>query len=497
MHRQPNSPPARRRARTAGRVAVGLVSLLVLTATGIASTMMTSLLTGLHTSDALDAGGPKSADGALNILLIGLDSRKDQDGNQLPKEILDQLHAGNGTEGGYNTNTLILIHLPAGGGRASAVSIPRDDYVAVKGIPGYTRAKIKEAYGLAKYFAEQGLAKQGITGAELETKGREAGRKETLDTVRDFLDLPIDRFAEVNLAGFYDLATALGGVEVCLNHPVHDDYSGADFPAGHQTLDGSQALSFVRQRHGLDNGDLDRTHRQQAFLASATHKLRDAGTFTDLGKLQDLIDTARKDVVVSAGWDVLSFAQQAQSLTGGNLEFSTLPVEGFEKVNGQEVNKVDVAKVRAAARTAFGLTPPAPPIPEVRASSTIDVRNTTGRTGLAADVAQALAPFGFRTGDVRNLAAGTSSIAYGPGAKDDAGTAASLLGGLPVGQDSHLPRGRVQITLGTGFTLPAALGPHGADTPPGAPAGSPAPPSPPSAGAPGGTVDGGGIPCVN
>lgn len=123
MHREPNRPPARRRTRTAARVAVGLVSLLVLVGTGIASTMMTSLLTGLHTSDALDPGGPRSADGALNILLIGLDSRKDQDGNQLPKEILDQLHAGDGTEGGYNTNTLILIHLPpAAAGRARCPS---------------------------------------------------------------------------------------------------------------------------------------------------------------------------------------------------------------------------------------------------------------------------------------------------------------------------------------------------------------------------------------
>lgn len=373
------------------------------------------------------------------------------------------------------------------------MSIPRDDYVTVKSIPGYTHAKIKEAYGLAKYYAEQGLAKQGVSGAELETKGREAGRKETLDTVRDFLDVPIDRFAEVNLAGFYDLATALGGVEVCLNHPVHDDYSGANFPAGRQTLNGSQALSFVRQRHGLDNGDLDRTHRQQAFLASVTHKLRDAGTFTDLGKLQDLIDTARKDVVVSAGWDILSFAQQARNLTGGNLEFSTLPVQGFEKVNGQEVNKVDVAQVRAAVRTAFGMTAPAPPSPSVRASSTIDVRNATGKNGLAATVAQALAPFGFRTGDLRNLASTTSSVAYGTGATDDASSAAKLLGGLPVSQDTHLPRGHVRITLGTGFALPAALGPHGADSPPGAPSSPPAPPPPPQ----GGTVDGGGVPCVD
>ncbi|MEC3980955.1 LCP family protein [Amycolatopsis sp. H20-H5] len=487
----------------AGRVAVGVASALVLAGTGAASTMLTSLVGGLQTSDALGTDAPKSSGGALNILLIGLDSRKDQDGHQLPKEILDQLHAGDGTEGGYNTNTLILMHIPGDGGKASAVSIPRDDYVPVAGIPGYTQAKIKEAYGLAKFYAEKDLASHGVTDkTELEHRGRDAGRKKTLETVRGFLEVPIDRFAEVNLAGFYDLATALDGVEVCLNHPVKDSYSGADFPAGHQTLNGSQALSFVRQRHGLDNGDLDRTHRQQAFLASVAHKLRSAGTFTDLPKLNNLIDTAQKDVVISAGWNLLSFAGQAQNLTGGNLEFSTLPIAGFDKVNGQDVNKVDVDQVRTAVRTAFGLAAPPPATTQAQASATVDVRNATGRTGLAATVAQALGPYGFHTGDLANTTAGASAVAYGPGAKADAGTAAALLGGLAVTADSRIPRGRVRITLGAGFTLPRTLGPHGADAAPGAPTTTPPPgpatPEPPVNGRPqGGTVDGSGIPCVN
>jgi hypothetical protein len=193
--------------------------------------------------------------------------------------------------------------------------------------------------------------------------------------------------------------------------------------------------------------------------------------------------------VISAGWDILSFAQQAQSLTGGNLEFTTLPIARFEKVNGQDVNKVDVDQVRAAVHTAFGQTTPPPPSPSISASATIDVRNATGRTGLASSVAQALAPYGFRTGDLGNVT------------KADATTAASLLGGLAATADSRLPQGRIRITLGDGFVLPATLGPHGADAPPGTPAttapttDSPAPPS--SSGPQGGAVDGRGIPCVN
>lgn len=82
----------------------------------------------------------------------------------------------------------------------------------------------------------------------------------------------------------------------------------AVFPAGPQHLDAANALSFVRQRHGLDNGDLDRTHRQQAFLTSVSKQLKDSGTFTNIGKLQQLINAAQQDMVLSQGWNVLEFA---------------------------------------------------------------------------------------------------------------------------------------------------------------------------------------------
>ena len=233
------------------RTLIGLVSVVVVMVTGLAYSQAHGLLGGITISQALGADEPRSSGGAMNILLIGLDSRKDQDGNELPEEVLDKLHAGNSDAGGYNTNTLILVHIGADD-RVVAFSIPRDDYVAVSGITGYDHIKIKEAYGLTKFETEQKLTDEGVTDrAELETAGREAGRKATLRAVRNLTGQPIDYFAEVNLAGFYDLAESLGGVEVCLNHAVHDDYSGADFPAGRQRLDAAQALAFVRQRHGL------------------------------------------------------------------------------------------------------------------------------------------------------------------------------------------------------------------------------------------------------
>jgi len=298
------------------------------------------------------SGSKQSIGGDVNILLLGLDSRRDNHGNNLPRKLLDLMHVGSSSAiGGYNTNTMIVIHIPAGGKNAVAISIPRDDYVMVA---GWGMQKIKEAYGLAKYTSENALLKQGVQNPLRESKSRDAGRAATISTITSLLGLPIDHFAEVNLVGFYDLATALGGIQVCLKRAVNDaQYSGSIFPAGLQTITGVQALQFVRQRHGLPNGDLDRTHRQQAFITGVITKFRTQGLFGDLGKLQSLLTVAKKDVVIDAGWDVLGFLPQAKALTGGHITFHTLPIEGYALRNGQAVNIINIPTVRKFVHDLF------------------------------------------------------------------------------------------------------------------------------------------------
>ncbi|MFI1149085.1 LCP family protein [Streptomyces sp. NPDC020817] len=338
----------RRPRRTARTLLVAACALAVMAAAG-AWYAYRDLAGSIGSSKALQ-GAEKSQYGDTNILLMGLDSRRDQNGEELPEQVLDKLHAGSSDIGGYNANTLILLHVPGDGGQAKAFSVPRDDFVEVSGgpgTPGKGKDKIKKAYGLAKAEEEERLSARGVTDRrQLEREGREAGRKAQIETVRNFLGVPIDHFAELNLAGFYHLADALGGVPVCLKKPVRDTYSGADFPAGRQTLNGQQSLAFVRQRHGLDMGDLDRTKRQQAFLAGATQKLNSAGTFTDPVKLMKLIDAAKQDVVTDEGWDLLSFVKQAKNLSGGKVAFTTLPVERFGRNHGEDMNVVDDMKIK-------------------------------------------------------------------------------------------------------------------------------------------------------
>ena len=297
-------------------------------------------------------GAKKSVHGDTNILLLGLDSRRDNNGNNLPRKLLDTMHVGSSSAiGGYNTNTMILIHIPADGSHAVAISIPRDDYVDVT---GYGPQKIKEAYGLAKYSSEIKLLKAGVKNPEREKQSRDVGRALTIATVGTLLNVPIDHFAEVNLVGFYDLANAIGGVQVCLNHAVNDaKYSGAILPAGLQTITGAQALAFVRQRHGLPNGDLDRTHRQQAFITGVITKFRTQGLFGGIGKLKSLLGVAQKDVVIDTGWDVLGFLPQAKALTGGRITFHTLPIEGYAMRNSQSVNLIDIPTVQKFTHDLF------------------------------------------------------------------------------------------------------------------------------------------------
>jgi len=170
----------------------------------------------------------------------------------LPQAVLNQLHAGGGDDGGDTTDTMIVIHIPAGGGAATAISIPRDSYVQIAG--DYGKHKINSAYSYGRNDAYSTLSKQGVKGAELETKAAEAGAKSSIATIQQFTGLEITHYAAVNLAGFYFISQAIGGVPVCLVKPVKDAYSGANFPAGQQTVEGSAALAFVRQRHGLPIG---------------------------------------------------------------------------------------------------------------------------------------------------------------------------------------------------------------------------------------------------
>jgi LCP family protein required for cell wall assembly len=482
-----------RRPTTAYWVSCALAT-LVLAASGLSYALVRNV-SDIGGSHAISSG---PSVGAQNILLMGLESRRDWDGNILPPGILSKLHAGSaqavasGT-GGNDTNTLILIHIPAGAKTATGFSVPRDDWVNFAGTVGpEQQGKIDQAYGVSMFYEQARLRQQdpGMSQDELAFRGNEAGRAAAVATVEKLTGVHIDHFAEVNMDGFYQLARVFGGVEVCLKHAVHDVNSGADFPAGQQHLDAAQALAFVRQRDGLPNGDLDRTHRQQAFLDSVIHQLRTEGVLGDLSKMKALLSVARQYVITDAGWNLLDFATETEGLANGNLVFATLPIQGYATIDGQDANVVSPPAIKAIVHAAFYPAPAPRPRPGApRRAATVDVLNGGDTAGLAGRVSAALASAGYRAGRVGNTGYRTATaVRYGDGASAPAGRIARLFGATAAASAS-VAAGHVQVLLGTSATLP--------DVPP---AGPPAGPASviPATGPQGGAVTArNGIPCVN
>jgi LCP family protein required for cell wall assembly len=312
---------------------LALTSAATLLLTGYAWTLSRQLDASLTTSAVLDHPYPAgrssparpplaASPGAMNVLLVGLDSRTDAQGNPLPPPVLAALHAG-GDDGELNADALILVHIAAEPTQPPVVvSIPRDSYVTV---PDFGPHKINSALQRAMLAAKSTLIAHGLSGPELDRLAQQAGRQKLVQTVEQLTGLTLDHYAEVNLAGFYEITQAVGGVPVCLTGPTYDSYTGADFAAGPQTVSGATALAFVRQRHGLPRGDLDRIQREQAYLSGLAHRLLSAHLLTNPGAVAALRQAITRYVVIDPGWDLAGLLEQASSLQAAALQFHTIP----------------------------------------------------------------------------------------------------------------------------------------------------------------------------
>ncbi|MEV4312712.1 LCP family protein [Actinocrispum sp. NPDC049592] len=465
---RPAAPPPRRPRFVAGKVALAVASLVVLSATGIGWDKYNEIVSGYTTADVIDpgAGGPKPADGATDVLLVGLDSRVDAQGHPLSKELLARLNAGV-ADGPLNTDTLILMRIPNDGSKAVGISIPRDSYVNIAG--GFGKHKINSAYARGKAAATARLKKQGVTDpAQLEVKSSQEGAQILIKTIQDLTGATIDHYSEVNLLGFADITDAVGGADVCLLKPAKDSFSGANFPAGPQTLAGPQALAFVRQRHNLPNGDLDRIVRQQVFMKGMASKVLSAGTLTDSKKLDSLLAAIKKSVVLDPRWNIVDFARQMSGMTAGQLDFKTIPTgrPDLKTPEDGDAIQINTADVKTFVQGLLpGVGQPATSgsqSPSSSASSnpdtpgngiTVDVRNGNGGSGLAAQVLKDLTSQGYKEGTTLNASVRSKTVVrYAKGEKANADKVVDALGkDYTVEQDTSVPKGHVVVYLGKDY----------------------------------------------
>jgi len=409
---------------------------------------------GTGTADVIGSGF-SAPDGATDILLIGNDSRTDAQGNPLPKQILQELHTTQ--EGGDLTDAMILVRIPNGGHSASAMSFPRD--TMVNSSVGEEKHKLTETMNRGKDAERAKLQEEGVTDPkELDEKSRLAGKQALLETMEKLTGVSIDHYAEVNLLGFYEITKAVGGVEVCLNDATKDSYSGANFKKGVQTIQGADALAFVRQRHGLLN-ELSRGKRQQVFMSALAHRILSSGTLANPAKLSALIDAINKSVTLDPALasDILGFAEQMQGIAGGNVQFYSAPVH-LVGPSGEEEVTINIPETK---RFAANLLLP----PKQRAQKMADqpdptklavnVYNASGISGLAGNVSEELTDQGFQEGEAANAESRQDTVIYyAQGEESGAKLVAEALGDVRTEMKPDVEPGQVEVYLGSDYKGP-------------------------------------------
>ncbi|MBA9046208.1 MULTISPECIES: LCP family protein [Streptomyces] len=264
----------------------------------------------ISSTDVGDAGSKGfSKDEAFNLLIIGTDKRTGK-GNEG--------YGDSGSVGHADTN--ILLHVSKDRTNATALSIPRDLIVNVPDCP------TKQPDGSTKVV-------QGTDNVRFNTSLGQDGRDPgcTMRTVEAVTGIHVDHFMMADFNAVKTLTSAVGGVEVCVAHPVDDKESHLKLPAGKSMVEGEQALAFVRTRHSFGNqGDLDRIKVQQQFLGSLMRKMSSGDTLSDPSKLMDLAEAATKALTVDTGIKSINtlkdMALELKKVPPKNITFTTVPV---------------------------------------------------------------------------------------------------------------------------------------------------------------------------
>ena len=288
--------------------------------------------------------------GALNILVIGSDTRSG-DGN-------GQYGRDSGTE---RSDTTILLHLAADRRSATAVSLPRDLMVDVPSCGRPDGSRSRPLFTLFNYaFATGGSAC-------------------TIRTVEKLTNIRIDHHIVVDFHGFKKMVDALDGVAVCLDEPIDDKDAKLKLPAGKVTLDGEQALGYVRARKSLGDGsDTERMKRQQRFLGALVGKVRGDDVLLNPVKLYPVLDAATSSLTTDRGLaslrGIYELVRGLRNLPTDRVQFLTAPRTSYPSdANRDQLVEPAAEKLFARLRA----DQPVAVTKEVPDNSSVKTRNST------------------------------------------------------------------------------------------------------------------------
>lgn len=295
------APDWRRRIKW---TAITLVTVLVVTTVGTYFWANSKLNREVDLSKVIER--PEKGEGT-NYLIVGSDSREG-----LSDEDKKNLHTGSAE--GKRTDSMMILH--AGDNAPTLISLPRDSNVE---IPSFVGSESGKTY--------PGTGRQ----VKLNAAYAEDGPELLVRTVEHNTGLRIDHYVEIGFAGFANIVDAVGGVEMDIPQDIKDTKSGADFKKGKQTLNGEEALAFVRTRYALAGSDLDRTKNQQKFLSALADQVATPSTVLNPFRLYPTMGAGLDSLIVDEDMSVFDLAEMFWSMkgvSGGDGTSMNMPISG-------------------------------------------------------------------------------------------------------------------------------------------------------------------------
>ncbi len=264
---------------------------------------------------------PEAGEGT-NYLIVGSDSRAG-----MSAEEKKRLRTGSAE--GKRTDSMMILHTGSNGD--TLISLPRDSNVTIPSFKGSDSGKVYKGTGRQ---------------VKLNAAYAEDGPELLVRTVEANTGLRIDHYVEIGFAGFANIVDAVGGVEMDIPRDIKDSKSGADLKKGKQTLNGEEALAFVRTRYALAGSDLDRTKNQQKFLSALANQVATPGTVLNPFKLYPTMGAGLDSLIVDEDmglYDLASMFWAMKGVSGGEGKSMNMPISG-NSANGNL--QWDTAKVK-------------------------------------------------------------------------------------------------------------------------------------------------------
>nr|WP_055506633.1 LCP family protein [Nonomuraea pusilla] len=463
--RPPAPPPRRARGGDGGRRKMRVLAWISIATTSV-------MVAGTFTAYAMVRGfvgdirqkdvnplimNPRPPDtGALNVLLVGSDTRAGKGNARYGQKLAREADAG-----GKRTDTIILMHISPDRDQARLISFPRDSMVQ---IPRCRNETTKQEMPPRRDMINSAYNSGGIAC--------------TISTLETLTGIRINHFVEVDFSGFKNIVDALGGIEICLKSGVNDKASKLVLPAGKSLLNGEKALGYVRLRHYGDGSDIQRIKRQQIFLSKVVQKATSSELLTDVGKLRAFVSAAVGSVTMDPELandteELIRIATSAKEMTAGGVKFITIPWTPDPQDENRVVWKQpDAGELFQAIKSdteialpSAGPSASAPPKVTIKPEQVkVQVLNGTTTAGKAREVADLLSKEGFDVvgvGDYQTPGGSSqpaTQIRYAKTAATGADHAAALAGSVlpkPAPTSGRVRAGNLQRYVPSAATGPA------------------------------------------